>query len=71
MRSFGVGVISVVDWRVGVGSLPNWTYMMRCAAAFVATVPLKIVEFLETVMDLQLDPFGIAQVEYFAWAAVV
>ena len=71
MRSFGVGVISVVDWRVGVGSLPNWTYMMRCAAAFVATVPLKIVEFLETVMDLLLDPFGIARVEYFAWAAVV
>lgn len=65
MRSFGVGVISVVDWRVGVGSLPNWTYMMRCAA-FAATVPLKIVEFPETVMNLLLDPFGIAQVEYFA-----
>ena len=28
MLSFDVGVIFVVDWRVGVGPLPNWTYIM-------------------------------------------
>ena len=69
MRSFGVGVISVVEWRVDVGSLPNSTYKMHCAA-FVAIAPLKIAEFLETVLDSPPDPFDIVRVEYFAWAAV-
>ena len=69
MRSFGVGVISVVGWRVDVDSMPNSTYRMHCAA-FVAIVPLKIVEFLETVLGSLPDPFDIVQVEYFAWAAV-
>lgn len=67
MLSFEVSVISVDEGWLGVGSLPILAYIVMGQS--VAFVPLKVVEFLERVLDLVLN--GMTPVEYFVLVAVV